>query len=142
MNVQFHFEFLGKILRVLRLEASTHRKGGRVFYQFSSFLLDRTVRGCVSLKKYISQCKAIEVTVNSKEENSFVWISSKNSASGETTKNIRWIYVCFTHGGRHLEITTLYSIPTRTLSNYEIRKGLSLAKCGEMLLTVDTDPGR
>ncbi len=28
------------------------------------------VRGCVSLKKYKSQSKAVEVTVNSKEENS------------------------------------------------------------------------
>jgi hypothetical protein len=28
------------------------------------------VRGCVSLKKYKSQDKAVEVTVNSKEENS------------------------------------------------------------------------
>jgi hypothetical protein len=29
-----------------------------------------TVRGCVSLKKYKSQCKALEVTLNSKGENS------------------------------------------------------------------------
>jgi hypothetical protein len=29
-----------------------------------------TVRGCVSLRKYKSQGKALEVTVNSKEENS------------------------------------------------------------------------
>ncbi len=28
-----------------------------------------TVRGCVSLKKYKSQGKAVEATVNSKEEN-------------------------------------------------------------------------
>ncbi len=28
------------------------------------------IRGCVSLKKYKSQGKAVEVTVNSKEENS------------------------------------------------------------------------
>jgi hypothetical protein len=30
-----------------------------------------TVRGCVSLKKYKSQGKAVEVTVNSKEENPY-----------------------------------------------------------------------
>ncbi len=34
----------------------------------------------MSFKKYKSQGKIVEVTVNSKEENS--WISSKNSASG------------------------------------------------------------
>ncbi len=41
------------------------------------------VRGYVSLEKYKSQVKAVEVAVNSKEENfkTFVWISSKNSAS-------------------------------------------------------------
>ncbi len=47
--------------------------------------LKKHVRGCVSLKKYKSQGKAAEVTVNSKEEKTlmtFVWISSKNSASG------------------------------------------------------------
>jgi hypothetical protein len=36
---------------------------------------------CVSLKKYKSQGKVEEVTLNSKEENSFFWISFKNSAS-------------------------------------------------------------
>ncbi len=38
----------------------------------------------MSLKKYKSQGKAVKVTGNSKEENSsdFVWISSKDSASG------------------------------------------------------------
>jgi hypothetical protein len=36
----------------------------------------------VSLKEYKSQGKAVEVTVNSKEKTLFVWISSKNSASG------------------------------------------------------------
>ncbi len=48
-----------------------------VFYQVSSFLLYsvqlftlETVRGCVSLKKYKSYDKAVEVAVNSKEENS------------------------------------------------------------------------
>ncbi len=53
------------------------REGGMVFYQV--FLLSpsqcaawtvETIRGCVSLKKYKSQGKAAEVTVNSKEENS------------------------------------------------------------------------
>jgi hypothetical protein len=32
--------------------------------------LKKYLRGCVSLKKYKSQSKAVEVTVNSKEENS------------------------------------------------------------------------
>ena len=51
-----------------------HRVGGMVFYQV--FLLSplqckvETVRGCVSLKKWKSQGKAVEVTVNNKEENS------------------------------------------------------------------------
>jgi hypothetical protein len=41
------------------------------FAPFSS-TMDRnlTVRGCVSLKKYKSQGKAVEVTVKSKEETS------------------------------------------------------------------------
>jgi hypothetical protein len=59
-----------------------HRKG---LYGFlSGFLLSplqctvETLKGCVSLKKFKSQGKAVELTVNSKEENS----SSKNSASG------------------------------------------------------------
>ncbi len=36
------------------------------------------------MKKQKSQCKAVEVTLNSKEKNSkiFVWISFKNAASG------------------------------------------------------------
>jgi hypothetical protein len=55
-----------------------HRERGAVFYQF--FLLSllhctltrtvETVRGCVSLKNLKSQGKAVEVTLNSKEENS------------------------------------------------------------------------
>ncbi len=42
------------------------------------------VRGCASLNKKKSQAKAVEVTVNSKEKTfeTFVWISSKNLASG------------------------------------------------------------
>ncbi len=65
-----------------------HREG---FYQvFLLYPLQctvtklETVRGCVSLKKYKSQGKAVAVTVSSKEEKTlqtFVWISSKNSAS-------------------------------------------------------------
>jgi hypothetical protein len=54
-----------------------HRKGGVVFYQvlLLSLLSEGTVetvtvRGCVRLKKYKSQGKAEEVTLNSKEENS------------------------------------------------------------------------
>ncbi len=55
-----------------------HREGGVVFLGFYQvFLLSplqyhtaETVRGCVSLKKQKSQGKAVEVTVNSKEENS------------------------------------------------------------------------
>jgi hypothetical protein len=54
----------------------THRKGGILlcfppfsFAMYSNGTLD-TVVGCVSLKKYKSQGKAVEMTVNSKEENS------------------------------------------------------------------------
>ncbi len=36
---------------------------------FHTFSFTETVRGCVSLKKKKSQGKAVEVTVNSKEEN-------------------------------------------------------------------------
>ncbi len=41
-------------------------------------------RGWVNLKKYKSEGKSVEVTVNSKEKTlkTFVWISSTNSASG------------------------------------------------------------
>jgi hypothetical protein len=48
-----------------------HMEGG---YGFLSGIrpvsFTETVRGCVSLKKYKSQDKAVEVTVNKKEENS------------------------------------------------------------------------
>ncbi len=46
--------------------------------------LNKYVRGCVSLLEIESQGKAVEVTVTSKEETlkTFVWILSKNSASG------------------------------------------------------------
>jgi hypothetical protein len=54
-----------------------HREGGIVFYQvFLFFPLQctvtelETVRGCVSLNKYKSQGQALEMTVNSKDENS------------------------------------------------------------------------
>jgi hypothetical protein len=41
-----------------------------------------TVRGCLSMKKYKSQGKPVEVTVKSKGKTlrTFVWILSKNSA--------------------------------------------------------------
>ncbi len=68
-------------------------KGVWLSIRFSSFLLNivlyskltvETVRGCVSLKKYKSQIKAVEMTVIAmrKTLKTFVWISSKNSASG------------------------------------------------------------
>jgi hypothetical protein len=55
-----------------------NREGGIVFYQvslpfnFTVYINStvETVRGCVSLRKYKSQGKAVEVTVNTKEENS------------------------------------------------------------------------
>jgi hypothetical protein len=50
--------------------------------------LKNYVRGCVSLKKYKSQGKAVEVTVNSKEELfELLLYLSKNSASGRTGTN-------------------------------------------------------
>ncbi len=49
---------------------------------FPTFSFTETVRGCMSLKKHADiSSKAVEVTVNNKKE-TFVWISSKNSASG------------------------------------------------------------
>jgi hypothetical protein len=47
-----------------------------------------TVRGCVSLKKFKSQGKAVEVTMNRKTPKTFVWHSSRNLASGES-QNIK-----------------------------------------------------
>jgi hypothetical protein len=54
-----------------------HGEGGMVFYQvfrlsslysvYSNCIVE-TVRGCVSLKKYKSQGKAVEVTENSSKE--------------------------------------------------------------------------
>jgi hypothetical protein len=38
-----------------------------VFYGFLPFSFTETVKGCVSLKKYKSQGKAVELTVNNKE---------------------------------------------------------------------------
>ncbi len=66
-----------------------HREGGMVFYH--CFLLSplqctaETVRGCVNLKKYKTQGKAVEVTVIARRRTlkTFVWISSKNSASAQ-----------------------------------------------------------
>ncbi len=62
------------------IDLLNYREGGMVFYQvfllsplqctvYSNWTVE-PVRGCVSLKKYKSQGKAVEVTVNSKEENS------------------------------------------------------------------------
>jgi hypothetical protein len=64
--------FLGIILRVLRLEVSLWiREGGYGFLSgFPPFSCTEAVRGCVSLKKYKSQGKAVEITGNNKEENS------------------------------------------------------------------------
>jgi hypothetical protein len=60
-----------------------HREGGMVFCQVSSFLL---YRNCKTLREFAEReisSKTVEMIVNKKEENSktFVWISSKNSAS-------------------------------------------------------------
>ncbi len=46
--------------------------------------LKKNVRGCVSLKKKKSLDKAVEVTVKARRKSfkTFVWILSKNSASG------------------------------------------------------------
>jgi len=87
-------EVSGHNLRVLRLEVSghnresfqtwgycmdflNHKEGGRFppfsFTVYINWTLE-AVRGCVSLKKYKSQGKAVEVTMNSKEENSSDWI--------------------------------------------------------------------
>ncbi len=59
-----------------------NREEGMVFFlsplQSTVIELYKYVRGCVSLKTYKSQGKAVEMIVNNKEENSFVWISPKN----------------------------------------------------------------
>jgi hypothetical protein len=50
-----------------------HGEGCMIFNQIfllSSLQCTEIVRGCVSSKKSKSQCKAVEVSVNSKEENS------------------------------------------------------------------------
>jgi hypothetical protein len=46
-----------------------HREGGAVSIRFYSFLLYRNCKSCVGLKKSKSQGEALEVTVNTKEEN-------------------------------------------------------------------------
>ncbi len=74
MNLQFRggFGTLSRKFSDLRfgMDFLNHREEGVVFYQV--FLLSplETVRVCISLKKYKSQDKAVEVTMNSKEENS------------------------------------------------------------------------
>jgi hypothetical protein len=81
--------FLSIILRVLRLKVSVvdflnHREGGMVLYQVSSFLLNRNCKKLHEFEEIDISSKAVEVSTNSKEENSseIVWILSKNSASG------------------------------------------------------------
>jgi hypothetical protein len=63
-------EVSGLNLEVFCMDYLKHRKGLWFSIRFSSFLLwtAETIRGCVSLKKYRSQGKAVTVTVNSKEE--------------------------------------------------------------------------
>jgi hypothetical protein len=66
---------LGIILRVLRPEVSggflkSYGRGYGFLSGFPSFSYTETLRGCASLKKLKSQGKAVEVTVNDKEENS------------------------------------------------------------------------
>ncbi len=64
-----------------------HRERGPLS-GFPPFYFTETVRGCVSLKKYKSQGKAVEVTVINKEENfeDFCLDFSKNLASVFTFK--------------------------------------------------------
>jgi hypothetical protein len=66
-----------------------HREGGVVFYQV--FLLSplkctvthfRNLKRLREFQEIDSQDKVVEWTLNSKEENFWVWISSKYSASG------------------------------------------------------------
>ncbi len=62
-----------------------HRERSMFYISFSSFLLYRNckrLRQCELVKKQKSQGKAVEVTVNNK---TLVWISSKNSTSGQST---------------------------------------------------------
>jgi hypothetical protein len=47
-----------------------HGEGDMVLSGFLPFFFTETVRGCASLKKQKSQDKAVEATVNNKEENS------------------------------------------------------------------------
>jgi hypothetical protein len=53
-----------------------HKEGGMVFYHvfllcpLQCIVTEETVRGCVNLKKHKSHGKAVEVTVNNKEEKS------------------------------------------------------------------------
>jgi hypothetical protein len=64
----------------------------------------------MSLKK--SQGKAVQVTVNSKEENSldFVWISSKNSATVHChIKTVR-VNICWLLAGKLVQ-TVMRTIP-------------------------------
>ncbi len=55
--------------------------------------MKKYTRGCLSMKKYKSQGKAVEVTLNSKEEKTFVWIPSMNLAS----ENFKFIFKVLTY---------------------------------------------
>jgi hypothetical protein len=67
------------------MDLLNHKEEDMVFYQV--FLV--SVRNCKRLREFEKieiSSKAVEVTVNNKEENckAVVWISSKNSASGRS----------------------------------------------------------
>jgi hypothetical protein len=67
----------------LLIDFLNHREGGLVFYKV--FFLSPIQGPVTELRKYELHEYEVELTVNSKEENSedfFVWISSKTSASG------------------------------------------------------------
>jgi hypothetical protein len=66
-----------------------HRERGMVSIRFSSFLLYRNCKRLREFEEKEISSKAVEVTVNKKEEKSFVWISSNNSASVEVEKGRR-----------------------------------------------------
>ncbi len=85
MNEQYRWGFWASSwefsdLRFLFRFLKNQMEGVMVFISFPpfSFTIDRNwtvekVKGCVSLRKCKSQGKAVEVTANSKEENSYVF---------------------------------------------------------------------
>jgi hypothetical protein len=140
MNVQFRWGFCALSWEFSQtwgfcMDFLNHRKGVKVFYQV--FLLSplkctvtelETVRGCMSLKKYKSLSKAVDVTVNSKEENSSdfcldcprirplgcIFILGKSYACLCT-------YICMCWGGNMIDVNLEYmhrceSVPSRFLS--------------------------